>query len=108
MYAHLHHISVPVGGLVARGRKIGEVGTANGYYPAHLHFEMRRSDGVDIGGGYSMVPLNRLNPEETVAKHRGAPLERLAPSLLQVALEREAMWNDLEIEGAEKFLDLER
>ena len=108
MYAHLQRIDVAVGSLVGRGRQIGLVGTANGYYPAHLHFEMRRSDGVDLGAGYSMLPLNRVDPEKTVAELRGARLDRSAPSLLPVALEREAMWNRLEIENAEILSDLER
>jgi murein DD-endopeptidase MepM/ murein hydrolase activator NlpD len=56
MYAHLHRINVSIGALVSRGGKIGTVGTANGYYPAHLHFEMRASDGVDIGAGYATHP----------------------------------------------------
>lgn len=103
MYAHLLRIDVPVGSIVARGRKIGLVGTANGYYPAHLHFEMRESDGVDIGGGYSMLPLNRIDPEKTVAELRGAPADQPAPSLLPVAMDKKAIWNNLEIEGAEKL-----
>ncbi|MEP4077772.1 M23 family metallopeptidase [Haloferula sp.] len=107
MYAHLLRIDVPMGSLVGRGKKIGLVGTANGYYPAHLHFEMRDSDGVDIGAGYSMLPLNRLDPEKTVADLRGAEVDRAAPSMLPVALEREALWNQLEIEGAERLGDFQ-
>lgn len=100
MYAHLHRIDVPVGNLVARGRRIGLVGTANGYYPAHLHFEMRHSDGVDIDRGYGSERLNRLDPEKTIMALRGTSPDRPSPSLLPVALEREAMWNHLEIENA--------
>jgi murein DD-endopeptidase MepM/ murein hydrolase activator NlpD len=72
MYAHLHRIDVVLGSLVARGGKVGTVGTANGYYPAHLHFEMRTSDGVDIGAGYAMFPLNRLDPMATIAALRNS------------------------------------
>lgn len=87
MYAHLNQIDVVLGNLVARGGKVGTVGTANGYYPAHLHFEMRASDGVDIGAGYAMFPLNRLDPMGTVSALRNsaveelsaAPLKRLSP-----------------------------
>ncbi|MEM1084043.1 MAG: M23 family metallopeptidase [Verrucomicrobiota bacterium] len=106
MYAHLYRIDVPVGNPVARGQRIGLVGTANGHYPAHLHFEMRHSDGVDIGSGYSLFPLNRLDPEKTVSKLHGTPPDRPSPSLLPVALEREALWNQLEIENAEKLGEL--
>ena len=84
MYAHLDRIDVKPGDLVARGSRIGTVGTANGYYPAHLHFEMRESHGVDIGGGYSLYPLNRLDPEKTIASLRVVAAEKLTPSPLGV------------------------
>ncbi len=101
MYAHLERIDVATGTVVSRGQRIGRVGTAGGLYPAHLHFEIRRSRGADIGAGYSMVPLNRLDPEATVREHRGAPADRPAASAYAVALDRERAWNRLEIEGAE-------
>jgi murein DD-endopeptidase MepM/ murein hydrolase activator NlpD len=82
MYAHLHRIDVALGALVPRGGKIGTVGTANGYYPAHLHFEMRTSDGVDIGAGYAMYPLNRLDPAKTVRALRNAAEDQLSASPL--------------------------
>ncbi len=84
MYAHLDRIGVSLGTLVSRGQKIGTVGTANGYYPAHLHFEMRASDEVDIGAGYASDPLNHLDPMATVmANHHAAP-DQLAPSPLSL------------------------
>ncbi len=82
MYAHLHRMDVRPGVLVARGGKIGTVGTANGFYPAHLHFEMRASDGVDIGAGYTAEPLNRLDPMATIAGLRNAQIDELSPSPL--------------------------
>jgi murein DD-endopeptidase MepM/ murein hydrolase activator NlpD len=86
MYAHLDRIEVVRGALVPRGGKVGTVGTANGYYPAHLHFEMRASDGVDIGAGYAMYPLNRLDPLTTVASLRNAEVGALSPAPLARAL----------------------
>ncbi len=84
MYAHLDKIGVTTGSLVARGTKLGTVGTANGHYPAHLHFEMRSGTAVEIGGGYANQPLNRLDPSATLAGHDGgggnfapAPLSRM-------------------------------
>ena len=88
MYAHLHRIDVALGTLVPRGRKVGIVGTANGYYPAHLHFEMRAGDGVDIGAGYTLSPLNRLDPMATVASLRNAGDDELSPSPLGMALQK--------------------
>lgn len=80
MYAHLNRIDVTRGTLIARGGKIGTVGTANGYYPAHLHFEMRASDEVDIGAGYAAVPLEHLDPAATVSALRNAADDELSPS----------------------------
>ena len=89
MYAHLNRIDVASGTLVARGGQVGTVGTANGYYPAHLHFEIRTSDGVDIGGGYSSSPLNRLDPMVTINSLRNAAAEMLSPSPLARALRKD-------------------
>lgn len=86
MYAHLDRINVTKGALVGRGTKVGTVGTANGYYPAHLHFEMRATDGVDIGGGYEMQPANRLDPMATVQAYRHSAPEALSPSALASSL----------------------
>jgi hypothetical protein len=86
MVAHLNRIDVTPGTLVARGAGIGTVGTANGYYTAHLHFEIRASDEVDIGGGYAMDPNNHLDPSATIASLRHAPALDLAPSPLARAL----------------------
>jgi len=82
MYAHLDRIGVAKGSLVGRGTKVGTVGTANGYYPAHLHFEMRSTDGVDIGGGYASQPFNRLDPMGTVQSFRHSAPDALSPSAL--------------------------
>lgn len=81
MYAHLDKIEVAKDTLVGRGVKIGTVGTANGYYPAHLHFEIRAGDTVDIGGGYANDPADRLDPSATVGK-LSTPEANSAPSPL--------------------------
>lgn len=86
MYAHLLDYKVAPGGLVARGQRVGSVGTANGHYPAHLHFEMRASDGIDLGPGYAMNPLNWLDPMKTVMSLRNAPPELLTASPLQLVM----------------------
>lgn len=84
MYAHLNRIDTERNSLVARGQQIGTVGTANSYYPAHLHFELRESDGVDIGAGYALSPLNRLDPVATLADLRRADADDVSPSPLSV------------------------
>ena len=62
MYAHLDRLDVAVGTLVHRGRRIGSVGSANGYYPAHLHFEVRHGDGADIGARCELLRGARVWP----------------------------------------------
>ena len=82
MYAHLDRIDVAPGALVGRGSRIGTVGTAHGAYPAHLHFEIRTSDELVLGGGYALHPLKRLDPSATVeALHHAAP-DDCSPSAL--------------------------
>jgi Peptidase family M23 len=109
MYAHLHTIKATLDSLVARGEVIGTVGTAGGYYPAHLHFEARASDGVDIGAGYVSQPLNRLDPAALVAALHNADADGISPAALKYAeLAPEAPWTTLEMKGAEKFSELKK
>lgn len=86
MYAHLDQLAVGWGMLVGRGTRLGTVGTANDNYPAHLHFEIRASDEVDIGAGYGLDPLNRLDPAAIVAAHRAADPADCTPAVLAAAL----------------------
>jgi len=79
VYAHLDRLNVAVGMGVGRGEVIGWVGTAGGAYPAHLHFEVRRSDTAAPGGGYAEGTLNREDPAIWLAERRGAPPEALNP-----------------------------
>ena len=107
MYAHLLAIKTTLDSLVARGEVIGTVGTAGGHYPAHLHFEARSSDGVDIGAGYVSKPLNRLDPAAVIAALHDPEADGISPAALKFAdLAPEAPWTTLEIKGAEKFTEL--
>lgn len=72
MYAHLDEILVKNGQIVQRGEKIGTVGTAEGAYLAHLHFEVRQGPYINPAEGYADTPLNRLSPEKFISAHRGA------------------------------------
>jgi murein DD-endopeptidase MepM/ murein hydrolase activator NlpD len=58
---------------VRRGEQIATVGTANGQYLAHLHFEMREFVTPFVGAGYRKDTRGWINPSEFIAKHRGAP-----------------------------------
>ncbi len=106
MYAHLHEIKTTLNTLIARGEVIGTVGTGNGYYPAHLHFEARSSDGADIGAGYTAQPLNRLDPAAVVATLHDASEKGILPAPLAFAKKDDAPWTKLEMKNAEKFSEL--
>ncbi|MBE6415605.1 MAG: M23 family metallopeptidase [Akkermansiaceae bacterium] len=71
LYAHLDKSIVNVGRFVGRGEPIGTVGTANGHYLAHLHFEAIASSCTEAGQrAYSTSgTMNRLNPQELLASH---------------------------------------
>jgi len=107
LYAHLHKISQPVGALISRGQKIGEVGGANGVYLAHLHFELRESDGVEIGRGYTFLPGTRLNPTEFIQARRDA--SGISPSILMAVRQSERPDNpqlpSMDAESAARFAE---
>lgn len=71
LYAHLQERSVRPGQLVGRGQRIGSIGTANGHYLAHLHFEAMKSLCNEAGmpGYHPGGTMNRLNPAELIAAH---------------------------------------
>lgn len=79
-YAHLDRIDVRVGETVGRGEPIGTVGTADGRYYAHLHFEMRDMLQPWIGTGYADDAVGWINPSVFLRDRRGAPDDDLAPS----------------------------
>lgn len=112
MYAHLLKIDVALGSLVGRGQKIAAVGTANGVYPAHLHYEIRTGPGVDIGSGYAAYPLNRVNPAEFSAALHGAA-DALAQSATLIHLQATEQRDTTELfnqlnngENREKLIEL--
>ena len=74
-YGHVQDVLVHVGDNVRRSQKIATVGTANGRYFAHLHFEMREFITPFIGPGYRDDTRGWLNPTQFIEQHRGAPLD---------------------------------
>jgi hypothetical protein len=70
LYAHFETVTVTKGMRVKRGQQIGTIGTANGQYLAHLHFEMREKPGLPLGGGYSKDTTGYLDPTAFVKAHR--------------------------------------
>lgn len=72
-YGHVEKMLVRAGGDVHRGDKIATVGTANGRYLAHLHFEMREFTTPFIGPGYREDTRGWIDPTPFIRAHRGAP-----------------------------------
>ena len=70
LYAHCNETIVQKGDYVIKGQKIGTIGSNNGQYLAHLHFEIRSEVGMPIGGGYSSNTKGYLNPTEFIKKNR--------------------------------------
>ncbi|MGJ8684022.1 MAG: M23 family metallopeptidase [Nonlabens sp.] len=70
LYAHCNEIFVSRDLLIKRGAQIGTIGTANGAYLAHLHFEMRDDLELPIGGGYSRDTNGYLIPTKFIKEHR--------------------------------------
>ncbi len=72
-YGHVQTILVAPHETVRRGQQIATVGTANGRYFAHLHFEMREFVTSFIGTGYRKDTHGWLDPSAFIRSHRGAP-----------------------------------
>ena len=70
LYAHLDEIFVKENEEVKKGQKIGTIGTADGQYLAHLHFEIREKVGMPIGNGYSENRLGYVNPSKFIYRNR--------------------------------------
>lgn len=76
-YGHVETMLVHAGDDVQRGQQIATVGTANGRYFAHLHFEMREFTTPFIGPGYRQDTRGWLDPSAFIQAHRGAPEDDL-------------------------------
>lgn len=73
LYAHLdeRNRNAIVGQTVARGDTLGTIGTANGHYLAHLHFEAIESRCTEAGmPGYAKRgTMNRIDPIALIREH---------------------------------------
>ena len=69
-YGHVQEMLVHPGEIVKRGQQIATVGTANGRYFAHLHFEMREFLTPFIGAGYRADTRGWLDPTKFIEQHR--------------------------------------
>jgi murein DD-endopeptidase MepM/ murein hydrolase activator NlpD len=71
-YGHVETILVQPKQKVRRGEQIATIGTADGRYWAHLHFEMREFTTPFVGPGYREDTSGWINPTAFIASHRGA------------------------------------
>lgn len=71
IYAHLEERKVQVGDVLYRGQELGTIGSANGRYFAHLHFEMAGSRVVEAGmsGYHPAGTMNRIDPQQFISEH---------------------------------------
>jgi murein DD-endopeptidase MepM/ murein hydrolase activator NlpD len=72
LYGHLETI-LKTAGNVSRRELIGTIGSANGRYMCHLHFEIRRVDCPmwnQAGNGYADDRRGWIDPSEFIEKHR--------------------------------------
>ena len=70
LYAHCDKRLIAAGEFVKKGTQIGTIGTNNGQYLAHLHFEIRNIVNLPIGGGYSSDTEGYLDPTEFINRNR--------------------------------------
>jgi murein DD-endopeptidase MepM/ murein hydrolase activator NlpD len=72
-YGHVDRMLTHPGDNVRRGEQIATVGTGNGRYFAHLHFEMREFTTPFVGLGYRRDTHGWIDPSAFIRAHRGAP-----------------------------------
>lgn len=88
-YTHLNSIETKLGTVVRKGSRIGTIGTNNGMYTAHLHFEIRKNINIgmhrmqhaqDYSNYYS--PVNFIKANRQLAKERApaaVPVDNYEP-----------------------------
>jgi len=84
-YGHVETILVARKQKVHRGEQIATIGTADGRYWAHLHFEMREFTTPFIGPGYRDDTRGWIDPSAFIAAHRGAPEDDVGRPALQLS-----------------------
>ena len=87
MYAELESMDVQAGRFVKRGEQIGTVGTDNGMFPAHLHWEVRQTVGLGLNVGFNDRRDGWMEPSEFITAHRGPRFNR--PLLMKVLTDAE-------------------
>lgn len=101
VYGHLEKRLVNKGEWVTRRQLIGRIGTGDGAYPAHLHWEMRKSNMRDFAADYwpsnhnktiEWVKQHYWNPSEYVGNHRNCLKPQSEKQLLLVVKSNYSMY----------------
>lgn len=88
LYAHLKDVDVTRGRVVERGRKIGTIGTADGLYLAHLHFEVVESRCTEAGmpGYHPAGTMNRLDPATFISQYPAPRVPDVYPAVRRMLI----------------------
>ena len=84
-YGHVDTTLVEPKQQVTRGTQIATIGTADGRYWAHLHFEIREFNTPFIGPGYREDTRGWIDPSAFIAGHRGAPEDDVGRPALRLS-----------------------
>ncbi len=107
MYAHLLSTHVAYMEQIPRGYTIGTVGQADVGYLAHLHLEIRESDGVSpfLSGYPSLTQHDRLNPTQVVQQYMANRSHIYNPSILDIAqVTRQRPQLEMDVESAKSYI----
>jgi len=83
LYAHLDTLMANTGDTILQRTQIGEIGTGDGAYPAHLHLEIRKPSMKDYAVTYwpssndkdvSWVESHYFHPSDFIKAHRKCPI----------------------------------
>lgn len=75
-HAHMQNVRVKVGDRVQRGTQLGEIGTANGRFIAHLHYDIVRTTILETNPGdwpgmsITRVERDYVDPKSFTINHR--------------------------------------
>ncbi|MGJ8656764.1 MAG: M23 family metallopeptidase [Akkermansiaceae bacterium] len=108
MYAHLLSTHVSYMEQIPRGYVIGTVGQADVGYLAHLHLEMRETDGVSpfLSGYPSLTQHDRLNPTQVIQKYMAQGSNIYNPSILDVAqITRIRPELEMDVDSAKNYME---
>ncbi len=77
LYGHLNERTVVLNQRVAKGQKIGTIGTNHGMYIAHLHFEIRRNLSIGMHRSkFAKTYSNYYSPTSFIRENRQCPASK--------------------------------